>query len=243
MTIAHKYAQTNLQLYEQMRHQGYDLEDITRMKQGYDLAIKLFSGQYRANGKPFLNHLVGTASILLSRNLPVHLAITGLLHASYSHGKLAFPGINLRSVKRRELQKVIGREIEGLICEYTKFRLTPAIVRRLTEYPQSLGAIQRSVILVRLANDLEDHLDNGLAYCGKHKSIYTHADSAGNMSSLTSFLDQAELYAEILRIRCAIDSEAIPDALRNSQSSSFEVPASPVRWLRRRLKSLLAHNG
>ena len=240
---AHEYAQTNLQLYEQMRHLRYDLDDITSVKQAYELAIELFSGQFRANGKPFLNHLVGTASILLSRELPVQLAIAGLLHASYSHGKFSFPIASIRSLKRRKLRQVVGRKIESLIFEYTDFRLTPDVLCALTGRPDALSDTQRNVIVLRLANDLEDHLDNGLVYCGKQKSIYTRSDCAGHLASLAVFLDQAELYAEIMRIRSASDSKTIADTLRNGKSGSFEVPASPLRSLRRVLKSFMARNG
>lgn len=238
----HNYAQTNLQLYEQMRRLGYNAQDIARVRQAYDLAIRLFSSQYRANGKPFINHLVGTASIVLSRSLPTSLAITGLMHASYTHGRAAFPRPNFRAIKRRELQRILGQEIESLVSTYTHFRLAPAVLREMAQNPGTLNDVQRNVLIVRLANDLEDHLDNGLLYCVKKKSIYNDEGSVKDLAKVAGFLEQSEIYDEIQGIRRANHTTVIPISLRNPQSDSFEVPPNPTRWLRRRLKSLLGRN-
>ena len=65
------YAQTNIQLYNQLAELGYTAEDVRRVHRGYGLAMQLFTGSYRGSGRPFLSHLVGTASVLASVRAPI----------------------------------------------------------------------------------------------------------------------------------------------------------------------------
>jgi hypothetical protein len=58
------FAQTNLQLFHQLRNAGYDEADLVCIHQAYQLACQVFTGFFRGSGKPFIAHLVGTASIL-----------------------------------------------------------------------------------------------------------------------------------------------------------------------------------
>jgi (p)ppGpp synthase/HD superfamily hydrolase len=56
-------AQTNLQLDRQLDRVGWPVDDRVRVAAAYDLAARLFTGQYRPNGKTFVAHVCGTASI------------------------------------------------------------------------------------------------------------------------------------------------------------------------------------
>ena len=49
------YAQTNLQLYAQLRAEGYDEVDQRAAVNAYSLAVRLFAGLHRASGKTFLS--------------------------------------------------------------------------------------------------------------------------------------------------------------------------------------------
>ncbi len=40
----YRYAQTNIQLYEQLIDAGYSDSDLICVRGGYDLAVRLFSG-------------------------------------------------------------------------------------------------------------------------------------------------------------------------------------------------------
>jgi len=46
----------------------------------------LLDGLYRPCGRPFINHLAGTASVLLFYGCPMPHVIAALLHAVYTHG-------------------------------------------------------------------------------------------------------------------------------------------------------------
>src|SRR5208282_2979363 len=79
----HTYAQTNIQLINQLRGESYATSDLRVVVDSYELAALLLTGRFRASGKTFIAHLVGTASILGSLHAPAPLVAAGLLHAVY----------------------------------------------------------------------------------------------------------------------------------------------------------------
>jgi (p)ppGpp synthase/HD superfamily hydrolase len=77
------HAQTNLQLYQQAIGDCWDESSLASLKEAYEVAIKLFADAYRTSRRPFVAHLVGTASTLIAwRQSPVS-ATAGLLHSAY----------------------------------------------------------------------------------------------------------------------------------------------------------------
>lgn len=164
----HLYAQTNIQLYNQIIDAKYSNTDMTCIFKGYELAMKLFSGRFRANGKPFLAHLIGTASILVQQNSPMSVVVAGLLHAAYAQGDFGDyqKGIITRS-RKKHLVQVVGEEIEGLVARYTSFSWNKQGITSARSRINELSHLERQVVLIRLANDLEDELDLGMLYCKK----------------------------------------------------------------------------
>ena len=65
---------------------GYDTKDVDLMVRAYRLALALLDGLYRPCGRPFVNHLAGTASVLLFYGCPMPHVVAALLHASFTHG-------------------------------------------------------------------------------------------------------------------------------------------------------------
>ena len=82
----HRYAQTNLQLYGQLGAAGWTEPQLALVASGYELAMEICGASFRPNGKPFMCHLVGTASIVASWVAPVDEVVCGLLHSAYTHG-------------------------------------------------------------------------------------------------------------------------------------------------------------
>src|SRR5436309_10586495 len=109
------YAQTNLQLYAELRGGKYSAADITCIRAAYELAMVLFTGRYRGSGKPFLAHLVGTASILTSMQVRAPVVAAGLLHASYTQGEFGNGWSGTDPVKRERLRTAVGAEVEDLV--------------------------------------------------------------------------------------------------------------------------------
>jgi hypothetical protein len=82
---AGELAQTRTALREQAQARVYAASVIRQLEAACDLATLLMDGAYRADGRPFLNHLIGTASALLRYDFRPEVVLAGLLHAAYTH--------------------------------------------------------------------------------------------------------------------------------------------------------------
>lgn len=210
----YSYAQTNIQLFNQIRRNDYLETDLCLVRDSYCCAVRLFSGQYRASGKPFICHLIGTASILADLQVPAEVVIAGLLHSAYSHGEFGTGVFGAAEYKRRYLQNIIGTEAEQIIYRYAGFKWNEKIISALNQNPEKLSTRENEVLLIRLANELEDHLDLMPLYHGnseKHKrSIETYLF---NCVELAEKLDQPLLAARLAQAFDEVLSSDIPDSL------------------------------
>jgi (p)ppGpp synthase/HD superfamily hydrolase len=166
--MMHQYAQTNIQLLNQLRQLDYPDAALVGVHRAYGLVIQLFSGRFRASGKTFIAHLVGTASILAHLRVSADLVTAGLLHAAYSHGDFGKSGDRLSPVKRQQVKQAVG-SAEPLIARYTLLTWGTEVINTLPDRLDQLSSIDRDVVLMRLANELEERLDLGLRYCGDTK--------------------------------------------------------------------------
>jgi hypothetical protein len=147
-------AQTIVQLLEQLEHRP--LEERQRVRVGYTLATQLFAGRYRACGRPFVSHLIGTASALDKEGASIDMVLAGLLHAAYEQGE--FP----RGVDRRaRLREAIGVGAEALVHRYQHFDTA--------RVPDDISEAERDVVVLRIANELDECGDRGMRYVGTGK--------------------------------------------------------------------------
>jgi (p)ppGpp synthase/HD superfamily hydrolase len=168
------YAQTNIQLFNQLRLNNYSETDLRYMCNIYELAMQLFASRLRGSGKPFLSHLVGTASILATLQAPRNVTAAGLLHAAYIYGEYGTDERGITEYKREQIRQVVGSETEQLIADYTNFTWNQYTIPTIRTRLNTLNHHARQVLLIRLANELEDHLDLGVLYCGnaQHRREY-----------------------------------------------------------------------
>lgn len=171
------FAQTNLQLYRQLRVRGYDDRDIARLRHAYEIALPLFSGQYRSSGKPFINHLVGTASILASGGERVAVLSAGMLHAAYMCGDFGFDAGGRRTERRRAwLENRVGREVENLVASYDVNLWNRETIRAWCAGPKGPAPAEEEVLRMHLANVYEDFMDGGMCQgISRKSSLYTNA--------------------------------------------------------------------
>ena len=209
----YSYAQTNIQLYNQLWRQGYTDNELVQVRDAYACAMRLFTGCFRPNGKTFLAHLVGTASILTDLHAPVPTVTAGLLHAAYSHGEFGTGSRGVSESKRIQLRRVIGQEAETLVARYTTFGWYGQNLSHIANGMETFNHKERMVLLLRLANELEDHLDLGALYL-------EHAES--HRQKISSCLYQYSYLAERLGY------PSLGDALKKSLSEtvSTKLPAA-----------------
>lgn len=154
------FAQTNLGLLQQVRALGYGADDVDRVRRAYALAMQLFTAHFRPSGNTFLAHLVHTASLLAAAGASPVVAVAGLLHSAYTHGEFGDGRRGATAAKRTEVRAAVGSEAEALIQRYTETPW-PQLICSAAACLATLPPQERSVLLMRLANELEDHLDHG----------------------------------------------------------------------------------
>ena len=234
-----RFPQTNLQLYAQLVDLGYSEADLATVARSYELSMTLFPGTYRGSGKPFLAHLAGTAGIVATLRGRAALVATGLLHAAYTHGEFGNGWRGVSDAKRARVRAAVGPEIEDLVARYTALRWAPASIPAIRARLDAMTALERDVLLVRLANELEDHLDLGILYLGDaprrlrfmREDLPAAVEMArrlghpGLAESLTAAFDQ-------------IERAAISPVLRRSDAESFRLPLASHRL---RLRVAVSH--
>jgi (p)ppGpp synthase/HD superfamily hydrolase len=176
------YAQTNIQLYEQLRNEGYSPVQIGKIAEAYRLSLELFACVYRPAGKTFIAHLVGTASILASLNASIDIVIGGLLHAAYFDGDFGTGVYGVSEVRRRRLRQIVGFAAEEYIARYAALLwFTEERIRGVYRRVNDLNAIDRDVLLIRLANELEELLDFGWLHFSSLEDRRAYRDSSGRV--------------------------------------------------------------
>lgn len=235
------FAQTHLQLFEQMRRAGYAEADLVLVDRAHSYARELFAGSYRGSGKPFLCHLVGTASVLACLAAPAPLVGSALLHAAYQLGDFGAGWLGLSQHKRRQFRARMGPVIDELVGRYTRHEWDAETPTRLLARLARGEEIDREVSLMRLANEIDEHLDLGILY---------YRDAAERLGRLRRLRGPAIDLARSLgepRLADALEavfgnclSATVADALRTRHAVSFAV-VSPSRttWRLRRALAIL----
>ena len=195
------------------------------VRSGYDLAVRLFSASFRGSGKPLLAHLVGTASILDRVAQSPAIVTAGLLHAAYALGDFGDGRFGITPVKRERVRAAVGPEIEHLVERYTNFDWNKNTIPAIRQRVDSLDQLARDVLVIRLANELEDHLDYGVLYCGNGEQRREYIRSPLNQSvDMARSLGLTTLAAELDRAFAATLAEEVPEGLRNPHDYTYVQP-------------------
>ncbi|MGH9154292.1 MAG: DUF6817 domain-containing protein [Acidimicrobiales bacterium] len=222
-------AQTNLQLFNQLRQAGYAEADLARVAAAYGLTMTLFTGQFRPSGKTFLAHLVGTASILATCDEPPEVVTAGLLHAAYASGEWGDGGPRVSWKRRSRVQDAVGTQVEDLVHRYTRLTWNARTIPGLGSRVESLDETERRIVVMRLANMLEDYLDGAMSYCRKssdEKQAPSHQALAVDMAARLGLALLATSLSEAFQH--AVD-DAPPALLRAEWASFTIVPQSHWR--------------
>lgn len=219
------YAQTNIQLFNQMRARGYAAPDVTMVASAYDFGTEIFTAKFRASGKPLLAHLVGTASVLCAIDAPASVVAAAVLHAAYLFGEFGDGRPGMTPEKRAILRQAVGEKIEDLIARYHALQWREVMIAALDAGAPPLSPAVADALLIRLANELEDHLDLGVLYCGNARqrreaitsSLHLCVDLAQNMG-------QPFLAAELGRAFDEVMASEVPESLRHPSDGTYLLP-------------------
>jgi (p)ppGpp synthase/HD superfamily hydrolase len=223
------YAQTNIQLLNQLRREGYALADQEAVAAAYGLAMRLFSARFRPSGKPFVAHLVGVTSILAALHARISVVTCGLLHAVYLQGEFGDGQTGMTEENRAQVRAVVGDDVEALIHDYTLLEWSAATIPALVDGIGQMGARSRDILLVRVANELEDHLDLGVLYCGNADARRAQIAVCSMASEMALALGFPQLAAEMGRVFEEVRSSEVAPSLRLPYGMSVLLPPASFR--------------
>lgn len=247
-------AQTNLQLYNQLREKGFGLDELVLVHRAYELLTTLYSGHFQADGKPFVAHGVGVASILAELDQPAEIVAMSLLHNVYGNADFGDGRDGAATPSRRRMvQAAVGDRIEELLVRFRELRLRPQTIHEARRALPNRSELERRLICVDIADHLEKHVDLGVLYFGRNDWVFRTTELIGDdMIAIASELGEPRL-AEMLSSAfsaAAAQRDAVPTALRPSDGRPhirMIVPRScrrrtPVRlraamrWMRNRIR-------
>lgn len=191
-------AQTNLQLYAQLVPTfGFGL-DLERIQRAYLFVAECSSGLMRGSGKPFVCHLVGTASLLAEAGEDADGVVAGLLHATYQN-RMPFPGDAALQVRRAFVREQFGDVVEDLVFQYQDFE-----VAELDQMSDDQLRTRTRVVKMRLSDEAEDLLDHGVIVHGRPCD-----DASVGGSAASRRQQKAKLGPHLLRAARAISAPTL----------------------------------
>ena len=199
---------------------NYTNNDLFLIKQSYSFVLALFTDMCRGNEKPFICHLVGTASILADNQAsPVVIAV-GLLHATYAQGVFSDGSTGITKNHQYIVKNKFGDEVEALLTEYTKFPWGETDIESLLVNHGTYSNLTKSLIFLRIANALEDHLDAGTCY--NTKDMYRKKPQIlFNISKLADRINKPSIGNQLLELYSKQKKLTIPHTLICTTAYSF----------------------
>jgi (p)ppGpp synthase/HD superfamily hydrolase len=213
-------AQTNLQLYNQLAGSGWSDPDIARIRDAYELACELFSGMVRPTGKQMVSHLVGTAGALAAVGERPVVVTAGLLHAAYDLGEFGDGTRGVKDPKRAAVAAAVGSEVEGLVTAYSRFSWGPGVAGELAASDRTFAGESRDLIVMRLANEVDEWTDAGLRYAPVTGRMQTVLDA---LVTLAARVGVPRLGTQLQELSRAIDGSEVPAVLVQSRRRTYEV--------------------
>jgi len=227
-------ARTNVQLFNQLSAQSRPDSELARIRRAYDLAARLYSGAYQADGKPFITHVVSVSSILALLDQPSTLVAAALLHNVYNNADF---GDGLRrtenSKRRRFVRAAVGEDVETLIHGFAQRRIDRHL-SELVDNVEQLSETERQLVIMDLADLLEKYLDQGVLYFGQGEWVTGFAERRlEDLVCLSDRVGQPVLGAALRRAIGAARNARIPEVLRSSGERKYVDFLPPLSYRRK----------
>ena len=206
-----------MQLYNRLLEQGRSADELGYIRRAYDFALTLYTGYFMSDGRPFLSHFVGTASIAAQLGLSTRMVAVACLHSVYTNGNFGDGRKRNQSpARRRRVVDVVGAQAETAIRRFHGQRME----RRFDDANCSverLDTLDRDLLTIDLADLLEKFTDLGVLYLGNRRwednVVERHGEQIRRMAERLGHPQlAAALHDEFERSRNA----QIPECLRQS---------------------------
>lgn len=193
----------------------------------------LYSGQHRASGKALIDHAVGTASVCIIGDGDDVAIASALLHAVYQFGDFGDGRFGPTKSHRRTIAREFGDDVEATVFGYQRLSWNREAIKAVGRNPGDGDPMSRRILLIRVANEIDDAADAGLVFSGKDflrdydaTMLAATADPAGSCGSV----EMRDLADRVLRT----GPMPIPNALVRGGVVTIPVLPKSARWSARR---------
>ena len=198
---AYPYVHSFPLLVRQCLAQGHSRKEIVELNRVFDVAAELHGGSFRNSKKTFQEHVVRVASVLVVHGAPFDLVKASLLHAAY------MPTSSRRHLAPTErnralLRELVGRKVEAIAHAYAVATAAgPADRQGPPPVIEELPIVSAQASVVRIANDIEDLLDNAALlerkslkhFARVHASHGPVAEACGYQAMVAEFAERIRL--------------------------------------------------
>ncbi|MFM9914097.1 MAG: glycosyltransferase [Methylophilaceae bacterium] len=157
--------QTRSDLLDKAAEHGYAREEIKLLSNAYRLAQALTDGGYRPCGRPFINHLVDAASVLMHYGFKIEIVLAAMLHSLYSHGSNHHNGVSAAVKAVADMLGGKDSAVESRVRAYTLHG--EDFSAWLSQTPRTLSVFDAEVIILAIVNQIEMRLSGEIAYSGR----------------------------------------------------------------------------
>jgi hypothetical protein len=152
---------------------GYSPSEVGLLGRACNVATMLFDGGYRPCGRPFVNHALGTAGVLVRYGFCLEVVCEGLLHAAYTHRRL--PGQTVQQMLTN-----LHAMLELRVREYTQRH-----GRSGNLSPAMSGLRDGEMAAIEAANEIDMRFSGEYDYSGRAPEVGAeHATRLGQFLTL-----------------------------------------------------------
>jgi len=237
--------QTNIQFYAWAHSFGYSTEDIRYFSDIYRLSQELFGSQFRASGKPFTSHLIGTASATCVERPPAYVVGAALCHLPLKNGE--FSPFNSSRAKLRLVDSVLGKEAMEVDQVYEEIQRS----RKLHFDSLESGNWQPTLkeqyaLLIWAANEVDDELDAGSLFAAPERY---ETQSRRWVTELTRRYDWAEFESLAQDVYHVSEARHWASDMASNRTSAYTINSltgrypirTRIRWKLNKLLKLRNH--
>jgi hypothetical protein len=197
--------QTRSDLLDLARERGYEHEDLALIASAWPVAHVLMDGGYRPCGRPFVDHLVGTASVLVRYDFRADIVAAGLLHTAYTHCP---PHSGGSAAAVEAVCAGLGGKGSALEARVRAYAQRESMQPAVADQPTStLCVADAEIIAMAAANEVDMHLSGEFRYSGRRDGV------------------PANVTAQMTRVCNLLGVPGLSDTLTAAQQHASTVPA------------------
>jgi glycosyltransferase involved in cell wall biosynthesis len=166
--------QTRSDLLDLATERGYEPKEVAWLASCYHVAQVLTDGGYRPCGRPFINHLAGTASVLIRYDFRIEIVGAGMLHAAYTHCPPHQAGP--RATADLVCAALGGKDsaLEKRVRAYTKRESDRGALSSQRTMPWTISLADAEITAIAAANEVDMHLSGEFRYSGRTDEVLPH---------------------------------------------------------------------